>query len=472
MGRPLVWFRADLRVRDHRALAAACAGADEPPVGVFLIAHDQWKRHDWGANRIWFMLSCAIELAEALAAHGVELVVAPAPRFEEAPRAILQVAKDHDCDRLFYNIEYEVNETARDQATRALLESEGIEVSSFHDQMMGAGQDLRTGAGDFYRVFTPFSKAWHANAEGDDQHEVVSVRFPDGPRVDPKRVIEALRSALPKPTADLSGWKPGEQAALERLDEFIEARVSRYSEDRDFPAVRGTSGISAYLATGAISARTCLAAARDANKGNLHGGDKGIDTWIKELIWRDFYKHVLIGFPHVCMRRPMKQDAASVPWRDDDEGFEAWCEGRTGYPIVDAAMRQLTSTGWMHNRLRMIVAMFLSKHLLIDWRRGEAFFMRHLVDGDFASNNGGWQWSSSTGADAAPYFRIFNPTTQSERFDKKGEFIRRLVSELADVDAPAIHNPPDLMRSATDYPMPMVDHAAARKRALDAFSAS
>ena len=207
------------------------------------------------------------------------------------------------------------------------------------------------------------------------------------------------------------------------------------------------------------------------NSGHLADGDAGLTSWVNELIWREFYQHVAVGFPQVCRHQPFQEHTKQLRWRDDDKGFQAWCEGRTGYPIVDAAMRQLVTTGWMHNRLRMVTAMFLSKHLLIDWRRGEAFFMRHLIDGEFCANNGGWQWAASTGTDAAPYFRIFNPTTQSTRFDPEGEFIAHWLPELKSLPKKARHAPPQDMLNPTDYPAPIVDHKAARQRALDAFKA-
>ena len=218
-----------------------------------------------------------------------------------------------------------------------------------------------------------------------------------------------------------------------------------------------------------ISYRQCLQAVMSENGGHLADGDIGLTTWVNELIWREFYQHVAVGFPQVCRYQPFQEHTKQLAWRDDDKGFQAWCEGRTGYPIVDAAMRQLVTTGWMHNRLRMITAMFLSKHLLIDWRRGEGFFMRHLVDGEFCANNGGWQWAASTGTDAAPYFRIFNPTTQSTRFDAEGEFIAHWLPELAKLPAKARHAPQQDLLTDVDYPAPIVDHKAARQRALEAF---
>jgi deoxyribodipyrimidine photo-lyase len=266
-------------------------------------------------------------------------------------------------------------------------------------------------------------------------------------------------------------WPAGENAASDHLERFLRFRGRHYQRQRDFPNVRGTSELSPYLALGMISYRQCLQAVMSENDGHLADGDAGLTTWVNELIWREFYQHVAVGFPQVCRYQPFQEHTRDLAWRDDDEGFAAWCEGRTGYPIVDAAMRQLVTTGWMHNRLRMVTAMFLSKHLLIDWRRGEAFFMHHLVDGEFCANNGGWQWAASTGTDAAPYFRIFNPTTQSTRFDPEGAFIAHWLPELASLPAKARHAPPQDMLNPVDYPSPIVDHKAARQRALDAFKA-
>jgi deoxyribodipyrimidine photo-lyase len=258
------------------------------------------------------------------------------------------------------------------------------------------------------------------------------------------------------------------------LDEFIKKRLDEYKDRRDLPGVDGTSRLSPHLAAGTISPRTCLRAALDA--AGWKEGDKldprrrdGAFTWISEVLWREFYKYLIAAHPRLSMGKPFKPETDDIEWSYDEDELEAWKTGRTGYPIVDAAMRQLLQTGWMHNRLRMIAAMFLTKDLLIDWRLGERHFMQHLVDGDLASNNGGWQWSASTGTDAAPYFRIFNPESQSKKFDESGDFIRRFIPELRDVEAPDIHNPTSEQRESAGYPEPIVDHAEARERAIEAF---
>jgi len=266
-------------------------------------------------------------------------------------------------------------------------------------------------------------------------------------------------------------WPAGEQAANRRLLAFADEQIDYYQSERDFPARPGTSRLSAYLAAGVLSPRQCLHAALHANQGEFDSGNSGIVTWINELLWREFYKHILVGYPRVSMHRAFRPDTDALAWRQAPHELAAWQQGRTGFPLIDAAMRQLLASGWMHNRLRMVVAMFLSKNLLIDWREGERFFMRHLIDGDLAANNGGWQWSASTGTDSAPYFRIFNPLSQSQRFDPDGRFIRHWLPELSGLNNKDIHNPAamDGLFGVVDYPRPMVDLGSSRSRALAAF---
>ncbi|MCA9299062.1 MAG: hypothetical protein KDA28_08350, partial [Phycisphaerales bacterium] len=262
---------------------------------------------------------------------------------------------------------------------------------------------------------------------------------------------------------DPERWPAGEDEALRSLKSF-QRSIDDYGDARDRYAEDGTSRLSPHLAVGSISIRQCLHGAFDAG-GTLGLGNSGADVWIKELLWREFYRHLIVAEPRLSKSASMK--SVDVRWREDEAGFEAWSTGRTGIPIVDAAMRQLLETSWMHNRLRMVVAMFLTKNLLIDWRRGERFFMEHLIDGDLASNNGGWQWAASTGADAAPYFRVFNPVSQSRRYDPDGTFLRRFLPELKDVDDP--HDPADAARERCGYPRAIVDLKATRTRAIEAF---
>ncbi|MGQ4879094.1 deoxyribodipyrimidine photo-lyase [Billgrantia sp. LNSP4103-1] len=461
----LVWFRSDLRVRDNTALAAAARHGTV--IAVFLRSVPHWQAHGHGANKLDFWNRGVVALGEALADVGIPLLHRDIAHFDEAPATLLGIAQEVGATALHFNREYPLDEERRDQAVVAAFQRAGISPRGHHDSIAFAPGELLTGKGDFYRVFTPFARAWHRQltAQRLALHEPPAKQSP--PR-NPRDTIPPLPRLADAPI-DASHWPAGEAAASDRLERFLRSRVRRYAAQRDFPALAGTSELSPYLALGMISPRQCLQAALNENDGSLAEGDPGIASWVNELVWREFYHHVAAGFPRVCRHRAFQQHTEALAWRNDESDFLAWCEGRTGYPIVDAAMHQLLRTGWMHNRLRMIAAMFLSKHLLIDWRRGEAFFLYHLVDGEFCANNGGWQWAASTGTDAAPYFRLFNPTTQSRRFDPDGRFIAESVPELAGLPSRDRHAPSDAQRAGAGYPPPIVDHGTARLRALDVF---
>jgi deoxyribodipyrimidine photo-lyase len=328
-----------------------------------------------------------------------------------------------------------------------------------------------TKTGGYFKVYTQFRKVCYQRMH----HSLPSViRLP--PKQSPLHVKSDAVPDHVKGFATPSDtirklWPAGEDEARQRLEHFTDDQVHYYNDERDFPAKPGTSQLSAYLAAGVISPRQCLHAALRSNNGEFETGNVGSVTWINELLWREFYKHVLVGFPRVSRHRAFRPETEALKWRHAPKDLEAWQQGRTGIPIVDAAMRQLLNTGWMHNRLRMIVAMFFTKNLLLDWREGERFFMQHLIDGDLASNNGGWQWSSSTGTDSSPYFRIFNPLNQSERFDPQGLFIKYWVPELKDLSKRDVHNPSSLggLFGVEGYPTPIVDLKDSRERALTAF---
>ncbi len=461
----LVWFRSDLRVDDNPALHHACRRSDGAVYGLFLPAPGQWQRHGWGASRAAFTLRSVAALAEALAARGIPLLVRRSDVFADAPGAVVAVAEEVQAAAVFFNEEYEVNERRRDRAVAAALAERGIAATAFHDQTVLPPASLRTRAGGFYTVFTPFRRTWERAVEDAGAVRLLPAPEPRGPMPRrPEPVPERLEPFGPASLlADL--WPAGSSEAGRRLVGFTDVPIEHYHERRDLLAADGTSALSPYLAVGSISVRRCLQEARAA-------GGEGAAAWEGELVWREFYRHVLVGYPRVCMNRPFRLETERVAWRDDSEGLSAWREGRTGFPVVDAGMRQLAATGWMHNRARMITAAFLAKDLLVDWRRGEAHFAGHLVDLDFANNNGGWQWAASTGTDAAPYFRVFNPTTQGRRFDPEGDYLRRWLPELAGLDAGEIHDPAPATRRRVGYPEPVVDHAAARQRALDAFRRS
>ncbi|MFG0283103.1 MAG: deoxyribodipyrimidine photo-lyase [Phycisphaerales bacterium JB039] len=471
--RPLIWFRTDLRRRDNLALARACARADRGAIACFLISPDQWRQHDWADIKVEFLLRNLRDLSEGLARLNIPLLIREVPRFDGAADVICAICEQHACDALFFNREYEVNERARDEAVEQALRARGRAVHAFDDQTIIAPGRVRTQQDGVYSVFTPFKKAWLTTLEDSGGADPV-----------PTPTRQAHLDITPDPIPDsIDGfdlsrgrpdlWPAGEDHAASRLDAFIDRRIARYHEDRDSPAINGTSTISPYLTLGVISPRQCLAAAADAAGGALPGPKdrSGPAVWISELIWREFYKHLMFGMPRLSRNQPMKIETRKLKWRESDDDLAAWKEGRTGVPIVDAGMRQLAQTGWMHNRVRMITAMFLTKNLLIHWRQGERHFMRHLVDGDLASNNGGWQWSASTGADAAPYFRIFNPITQGQRHDPEAKYLKRFLPELESLDPASAHDPSPDDRARLDYPDPICDLKATRQRAIEAFQA-
>ncbi|MCK0769892.1 deoxyribodipyrimidine photo-lyase [Chromohalobacter canadensis] len=463
----LMWFRSDLRTFDNRALHAAAERG--PVIAIFLTSLPQWQHHDHGANKVDFWLRGAAALREHLAGLNIPLLQRRIATYDEAPAALLELARTHGASALHFNREYPLNERRRDAAVESAFQANGLAVWGHTDAVAYAPGELLTGKGEPYSVFTPFAKAWHRQLAS---RRIALVEEPE-PQAQlaidadppPSRDLEAMADA----PLDPSLWPAGQDEAGDRLERFLRFRGHHYKRQRDFPALPGTSELSPYLALGMISHRQCLHAVMSNNEGHLADGDAGLTAWANELVWREFYLHIAASFPDINRHCPFQSHTKALAWRDDDAGFQAWCEGRTGYPLVDAAMRQLVHCGWMHNRLRMVVAMFLSKHLLIDWRRGEAFFMRHLIDGDFASNNGGWQWAASTGTDAAPYFRIFNPTTQAERFDPEGRFIAQWLPELAELPVKSRFFPDESQRRRTGYATPIVDHKAARQRALDAF---
>ncbi|KAF1081183.1 MAG: Deoxyribodipyrimidine photolyase [Candidatus Rifleibacterium amylolyticum] len=467
----LMWFRRDLRVSDNRALYQATA-AGGGVVAVALITPLQWQKQNESPAKLSFWLACLQELAGRLAELGIKLHVEEVPDNADIPEFMQQFARARKCDALYFNREYEYYEQQRDETVKRVMQAQKIRTFDFADRLLIEPGRLLTGSGGYYTVFTPFKKSWlgllsRADLEPLPLPAPVAAALPT-----PELPVAEISSRLGLPGWPSDLWPAGETAAQKRLAEFAGGALETYHELRDLPAVDGTSRLSPWLACGAISPRQCLAVVIRDNK-KLPAAGSGGEAWLNELVWRDFYTHVVVGFPRVSRSQPFQKKTAGLQWRYDECDLKAWQSGLTGYPIVDAAMRQLKQTGWMHNRLRMVAAMFLSKHLLIDWRLGEKYFMQNLLDGDLAANNGGWQWSASTGTDAVPYFRIFNPFTQSQRFDADGGFIRRYCPELEPVSAVALHDPKklaaEIAKKKISYPAPVVDHKLARERALAAF---
>lgn len=463
----IYWFRRELRLTDNTALNAA-AQAGDSVVPVYILS--QWRRkHRWvGANRQEFLCACLESLDKNLAVHGGRLII----RCGEAAAELEKLARETGAEAIYYNLGPDPFGRQAERQVGEMAGRLGLKVFASRDVAMHAGDELLSGAGEPYRVFSPYFRAWS--------------KLPKpavGGRVG---IIDTPRQIKSLPLPGLAHWKlqseganlieAGERAARQRLKRFVGARggIRRYKVGRTELCGPTTSRFSQDLRWGLLSIReiyhTCRALADDLDP----SGRESVEKFIAELAWRDFYFQVLDHFPHV-LDDDFSPATRGLPWRnaaDHVKIFDRWCEGTTGFPIVDAGMRQLSASGYMHNRLRMIVAMFLTKDLRVYWRDGEAFFMRKLVDGEIASNNGGWQWSAGTGADAAPYFRVQNPWTQSERFDPNGEYIREWVPELRDVPPGRLHVPLAAgLRLAKDYPPPMLDHTAERDEVLAMFKA-
>ncbi|WP_237058142.1 deoxyribodipyrimidine photo-lyase [Microbulbifer sediminum] len=476
--RGLVWLRNDLRVHDNTALHRAAASCAEFAV-IFIACPKTWQDQDEGEPLVAFRMACLRELQESLAQRNIPLYFLELGEFGQVPAAMRQVVEKLGVDVLFANAEYPLNEQRRDGAVRDALKEIEVPVEYCTDRTLVPPGSVTTASGEAYKVFTPFKRAFISQFGGDSYQPLPAPRKRSGDEEWPAwlevegshNLVQTIPGRLRGYKLDVDkrgtvlGWQPGEKAAARRLKAFS-GIIDGYEDERDYPAIDGTSRLSPYLNSGAISVRQCAHMALDYNNDRWSGGSDGIACWLGELIWREFYTHLVVAYPRLCRHQPFKPETEGVAWSGDELAFRRWSLGETGVPIVDAAMRQLEQTGWMHNRLRMVVASFLTKNLLIDWRQGERYFMNKLVDADFASNNGGWQWAASTGTDAAPYFRVFNPYSQSKKFDRDGDFIRRYVPELQSVRGDEIHCPPRM----SDYPPPICDVKETRKRAIEAFA--
>ncbi|WP_181297258.1 deoxyribodipyrimidine photo-lyase [Pseudomonas sp. Q2-TVG4-2] len=464
----LLWLRSDLRVADNTALVAAMNAG--PTIALYLITPAQWLGHNDAACKVDFWLRNLSALSARLAELNVPLLIRCVDHWQAVPALIADLCRQHGVEAVHINNEYGVNEQRRDDATAEALRQTGTTLRRHLDQLLFAPGSVKTLAGDCFKVFSQFRKVCYSRLSH-SLPRCLPVPAPQAWMAIPSDPVpEIVQGFTPPSDALRSHWPAGEHAAYGRLASFAEQDLADYQQRRDFPAEPGTSQISAYLAAGVVSPRQCLHAALGANQGELDSGNPGAVTWINELLWREFFKHILVSYPRVSMGRAFRPETEALPWRHAPDELAAWQQGRTGFPMIDAAMRQLLATGWMHNRLRMVVAMFLSKNLLIDWRKGERWFMQHLIDGDLAANNGGWQWSASTGTDSVPYFRLFNPLSQSARFDPDGRFLRHWLPELAQLSNREVHDPGVMGgRLAAAYPQPIVDLAMSRERALSAF---
>lgn len=456
--RILFWHRRDLRISDNVGLAQARERSPHV-IGVFCLDPAILQRDDVAPVRVTYMIGCLEELQQHYAQAGSQLLIL----HDDPTRGIPRLATALGVSAVFFNRDVEPYGRERDRTVAANLKEAGIEYQAFWDQILHHPKEIATGGGSPYTVYTPFWKNWSGRSKAAPYPALAAAKGLDAAELETAKQagVEALPSA-----ADLGyRWDtplvlpPGETAARERLEEFCDRAIASYDEQRNFPAVEGTSTLSAALKFGAIGIRTVWAATVEAEQQSRSDEARtGIRTWQQELAWREFYQHALYNFPTLA-DGPYRAPFQNFPWDDNEEHFQAWCEGRTGYPIVDAAMRQMNEIGWMHNRCRMIVASFLTKDLIINWQRGEKYFMQRLMDGDQSANNGGWQWSASSGMDPKP-LRIFNPASQAQKFDPDAEYIRQWVPEIRKLDTELLVSGKISKRDrqACGYPEPIVDH--------------
>jgi len=467
----IVWFRRDLRLADNPALTAATREYDRV-LPLFVWAPEE--EHPWspGAAQRWWLHRSLERLSADLVDAGSRLILRQGASIE----TLRSLAEETGAEAVLWNRLYEPQALSRDGAIQEALRDAGIAVDSHGGSLLFEPWQVETGEGKPFRVFTPFWKACLGKPPP----------RPPAPRPERLRPFTDWPDSLPLDALELlprtrwyeemeETWRPGESGAMARLQSFVEKGVADYGSRRDYPGLEGVSRLSPHLHFGEVSPHSAWAAVASRAAG---GGERGAESYLRELGWREFAHHVLHYFPDTP-QKPMNDRFSGFPWREGrGEALEAWQEGRTGIPIVDAGMRQLWRTGWMHNRVRMVGASLLVKNLLWSWRDGAAWFWDTLVDADLANNTMGWQWTAGCGADAAPYFRIFNPVLQGERFDPDGGYVRRFVPELGAVPPRFLHKPWEMpeserqkigFRLGRDYPEPIVDLAGSRRRALDAF---
>ena len=459
----IFWHRRDLRLSDHRGLAAARQESSQI-IGLFCLDPLILSREDLAASRVSYLIECLQALHQNYLKAGSQLII-----LSGSPATVIpHLATNLQAQAVFWHQDVEPYAKSRDLDVAQALQEQGIRVETFWDQLLHSPTEIYTGTQKPYTVYTPFWKNWISQKKAQPLPEISNLTglTPAQEELASQAGAIALPSAKDLGFVWNGAWilEPGESAARTKLEDFCNSAIFDYQEQRNFPGIDGTSMLSPALKFGTIGIRTVWTATLTAlEQTRSDEAQKAIQTWQQELAWREFYQHALYHFPQLA-EGPYREQFHNFKWDENHERFEAWCAGQTGYPIVDAAMRQLNEIGWMHNRCRMIVASFLTKDLLINWQWGEKYFMQKLVDGDLSANNGGWQWSTSSGMDPKP-LRIFNPITQTQKFDPEGKYIRQWVAQLRSVDSEYLVTAKisPLERQSLGYPQPLVDHNLQQK---------
>lgn len=470
----LVWLRTDLRSKWNSAIDYAVVNHDSV-TAVYFITKEQWDTYNLSSCKVALIYQRLANLQKELAERNIELQIIEGSLYQALPERLKDICTTNGVTHVYCNAEYEWDERQRDLAVKNILKEINIPLAMFHDTCLVKPTEIMNLKNEPYKVFTPYFKRWL------DKTLQQLPGVPDNHKASDTGLRKSANDSIPidslLKTDEMeiseqfsTNWPTTAAQITKKMNAFIIEFAPAYPKNRDIPSVEGTSKVSPYLSIGALSPAQCLFHVLQEYGDDALSPDHGAYTWVKEIAWRDFYRYVMYHFPHVSRGLPFQKHYQHFKWESNQHHFDAWKASKTGYPIVDAAMNALRETGWMHNRLRMIVASFYCKHLLLPWQWAEDYFMSQLIDGDYASNNGGWQWSASVGTDAAPYFRIFNPTTQSERFDPKGEFIKTWLPQLEHLSAKQIHEPSkhcDVQRIG--YVLPIVEHKASVMRTKEQF---
>ena len=457
-------FSEDLRIKDNRALYEASLDQNGL-VALYIIDKAKNKDHGDSLAKLKLKLLALEKIKGPLNSLNISLKILYSRAISEEPSDVSNFCKQNEIKNIFLNSEYPFNERQRNVVLQNICHEFRIGYKEFNSQLIDPNE-VKNNSGQPFKVFTPYSRKIRLLMSSDILSETPAPIKQKKLILDQDEIPQVQDAYDQELNFSFEDFPLTESSAKQRLVEFIDSSILSYKELRDIPSLSATSNLSSSFAIGLISSKQAINLVLAKLPDEIGTGQF---TWITEIIWREFYKYITYHFPQVSKGKSFNSKYDYINWRNDEVSFLKWCEGKTGVPIIDAAMRQLNQTKWMHNRLRMITAMFLSKNLLIDWRKGERYFMENLIDGDFCSNNGGWQWSASTGVDASPYFRIFNPITQSEKFDPDGVFIKSFVPELIDCPPNEIHNPTIETRSSLNYPEMIVDLKSSRLRAIDAF---